>query len=384
MDNFKAEAVICRDTQGLPEDQTPAKCEQQLVTGHWTAIYDQALNIELDNGQRFITNLRYNLKQSIAASPFSAAQRDHGVSQFEGIETGDYDKFDSDCTRTMVGFVQNIPKITGKQGGMTNHEVQCFVGKMVKPYAYEKSEAHDNGKLKWNTVTSHAEVETVNLVQEAPAAAPKHHTPGHRTKNGIRQSLLDNSSGHHKNHHIKGKKAKKRANMHLEHRPSDETDLLIEAVNAADLGWKADVCKLQKHHPQYGAHCDKPAGPEEDSLLQLDSDDIPLMDMSLFESMSVDDISAALQGLDQMDKNAFGNKDDPKFAAALKKAQKYQAGNTAAHDIADEDLPETLDWRDFDGFDFTSYLRDQAHCGSCYTLSFTQVMEARLKLKYGK
>lgn len=30
-----------------------------------------------------------------------------------------------------------------------------------------------------------------------------------------------------------------------------------------------------------------------------------------------------------------------------------------------------LDWRDFNGFDFTSYYRDQAHCGSCYTLSFT-------------
>lgn len=74
MDNFKAEALICRDTEGLAEDQTPAKCEQKLVTGHWTAIYDQALNIELDNGQRFITNLRYNLKQSIAENPFSVAQ----------------------------------------------------------------------------------------------------------------------------------------------------------------------------------------------------------------------------------------------------------------------------------------------------------------------
>lgn len=23
-----------------------------------------------------------------------------------------------------------------------------------------------------------------------------------------------------------------------------------------DLGWKADVCKHQKHHANYGAHCD--------------------------------------------------------------------------------------------------------------------------------
>jgi hypothetical protein len=29
----------------------------------------------------------------------------------------------------------------------------------------------------------------------------------------------------------------------LEHKPSDEIDLLISSVNEADLGWKADVCK---------------------------------------------------------------------------------------------------------------------------------------------
>lgn len=44
--------------------------------------------------------------------------------------------------------------------------------------------------------------------------------------------------------------------MHLEHRPSDEMDLMIEAVNAADLGWKADTCKYQRSHANYGDHCD--------------------------------------------------------------------------------------------------------------------------------
>jgi len=28
-------------------------------------------------------------------------------------------------------------------------------------------------------------------------------------------------------------------------------DLLIEAINTSNLGWKADVCKLQKHHHMY-------------------------------------------------------------------------------------------------------------------------------------
>ena len=66
MDNFKAEAVVCHDTAGLKTDQSPSNCDKQLINGHWTAIYDQALNIELDNGQRFITNMRYDLKQSIS------------------------------------------------------------------------------------------------------------------------------------------------------------------------------------------------------------------------------------------------------------------------------------------------------------------------------
>ena len=40
--------------------------------------------------------------------------------------------------------------------------------------------------------------------------------------------------------------------------------------------------------------------------------------------------------------------------------------------------------RDIDGYDFTNPLRDQGSCGSCYTVSFTQVVESRLKLKYGQ
>ena len=45
--------------------------------------------------------------------------------------------------------------------------------------------------------------------------------------------------------------------MHLAHKPSDEMDILISAVNEADLGWKADVCKYTKTHKNYGSHCEK-------------------------------------------------------------------------------------------------------------------------------
>jgi hypothetical protein len=85
----------------------------------------------------------------------ATALLDKGVGAFTAIETSDYDKFDSDCGRTMVGFVQNIPSITGKSHTLSQHTVKCFHGKQVSAYNFEESEAHDNGKLKWNSVTTH-------------------------------------------------------------------------------------------------------------------------------------------------------------------------------------------------------------------------------------
>lgn len=47
-------------------------------------------------------------------------------------------------------------------------------------------------------------------------------------------------------------------------------------------------------------------------------------------------------------------------------------------------IPDQYDFRNLEGFDFSNPLRDQGACGSCYTVSFTQVIESRLKLRYGK
>lgn len=44
--------------------------------------------------------------------------------------------------------------------------------------------------------------------------------------------------------------------MYFEYKFSDEMDLMIQAVNEADLGWKADICKYQKHNKLYGKHCE--------------------------------------------------------------------------------------------------------------------------------
>ena len=66
------------------------------------------------------------------------------------------------------------------------------------------------------------------------------------------------------------KKPSRRTNLHLEHKPSDEMDLLISTLNDADLGWTADTCKLQKHHARYGEgrSCDN----EVVQLAQTESD----------------------------------------------------------------------------------------------------------------
>lgn len=84
------------------------KCGDTTIKGRWTSIYDQAFNIELDNGVRLVANLRYNLKPSISLDPFIEA-KSKGVSKFTNIESGDYQKFDSQCDKTMVGFALNVP-----------------------------------------------------------------------------------------------------------------------------------------------------------------------------------------------------------------------------------------------------------------------------------
>jgi len=45
-------------------------------------------------------------------------------------------------------------------------------------------------------------------------------------------------------------------------------------------------------------------------------------------------------------------------------------------------LPDTWDWRNIDGYDFTSEIYDQASCGSCCMTAMIQVIESRLKIKY--
>lgn len=67
----------------------------------------------------------------------------------------------------------------------------------------------------------------------------------------------------------------------------------------------------------------------------------------------------------------------------MEDAQKYMKTYATADEIPDSELPNNFDWRNVGGVDFTNKHRDQKACGSCYTVSFTQIAEQRMKLKYG-
>lgn len=79
----------------------------------------------------------------------------------------------------------------------------------------------------------------------------------------------------------------------------------------------------------------------------------------------------------------FGPESGTSFAQAIEEAQSWYSKYASADEIPDQEIPEAYDTRDIGGFDFTNPLRDQGACGSCYTVSFTQVIESRLKLRYG-
>ena len=82
MDNYLVEATL----NGGP-----------LLKGKWSPVYDQAMVVTLENGQKFVTNFRFNLKE---ADPLKTDYK-----KFANIASGDYDKFDSKCDQTMIGHV---------------------------------------------------------------------------------------------------------------------------------------------------------------------------------------------------------------------------------------------------------------------------------------
>jgi len=99
--------------------KSETECDRsKSIKGKWSTIYDQAMKVELDNGLRFVSNFRYNVKPTLSPEPLNDK-----LLMFADIHSGDYGSFDSDCSSTMVGFVQSIPSITNEKYSLTDHKV---------------------------------------------------------------------------------------------------------------------------------------------------------------------------------------------------------------------------------------------------------------------
>lgn len=153
MDKFQVEAILCKGGKD---------CEPNHLTGTWSTIYDQSFKVELENGLRFLANFKYTIKPDISALP-----QKEGSDKFESVKTGDYGKFDSQCDKTMVGFVQTIPSQSKEKYSMADHKVVCFYAEQETHYEMEKtvSVKTESDTVKVAVITSQNKIATKPIEQ---------------------------------------------------------------------------------------------------------------------------------------------------------------------------------------------------------------------------
>ena len=59
LDKSKAEAIQC--SKGV-DGETDCNKATSIIKGWWSPLYSQGMVVELENGLRFFSNFRYNLK----------------------------------------------------------------------------------------------------------------------------------------------------------------------------------------------------------------------------------------------------------------------------------------------------------------------------------
>ena len=200
--------------------QSETKCEQgktPISLGKWTTVYDQALKIELESGERFLSNFRYNIRNSVSHDPLTDS-----MLQFTNLATTGVEDFDSDCTKTMIGFVQQIPGSSKeKRSTMAEHKAVCFYGTRAAKTA--------------ETPTKKPSSLADELVQISAEDTSNERTKAQPKPTGRGQG--------------------RRRNLHFDHKPSAKMDVLIHTINNSDIGWKADACKLS--NPPKNCHENK-------------------------------------------------------------------------------------------------------------------------------
>lgn len=132
--------------------------------------------------------------------------------------------------------------------------------------------------------------------------------------------------------------------------PTPKTDMLISHINSSPaLSWKADICMLSKSHSLWD----------------------PLCDLKAFAQKK------------KKTKKYFGDKTID-FQEAVQKAQKFHKKYSNPDQIPSSEIPALFTFTDIGGYDFTTVVREQQHCGSCYVSSFVSAAEIRQQMLYGK
>jgi C1A family cysteine protease len=55
----------------------------------------------------------------------------------------------------------------------------------------------------------------------------------------------------------------------------------------------------------------------------------------------------------------------------------------SAEDIPSSEIPKSYDLRNINGVDFVGKVKSQGYCGSCFSFTFINVVENRLRMKHG-
>jgi hypothetical protein len=117
---------------------------------------------------RFISNFKYSVKPQISEDPTK-----DGAAEFLALKTGDYNKFDTQCDKTMIGFVQKMGSKNDKPGSFDKHEVQCFFGEQDTHYDMEKTVQvkTDSDAVKIAVITTQNKIVTLDEAEKKPADA---------------------------------------------------------------------------------------------------------------------------------------------------------------------------------------------------------------------
>lgn len=144
----------------------------------------------------------------------------------------------------MIGFVQ---KIHG-QGSLDSHHVQCFVGQQTKHFNLRHSTEVEEGEGAKIAKIDNGSPKSISQQATEDAFGGPADEENLQLSEEVEASTFIRESHKRLSH--------KRYNAHHAHVASDKNDLLIDAINSNDLGWKADTCKYQKQHANYGSHCE--------------------------------------------------------------------------------------------------------------------------------